>query len=320
MIAKVSLSPKKQNKTMKLPQLSSSLLAGLHCFSVVAETMSFTRAAEELHLTQSAVSHRIKKLEQRLEVSLFVRRPRHLSLTNEGEQLKLVVTEQFSAISFKLLELNRAKPVGDFIISAPPTFSQKWLVPKLAQFAEAFPDVTLHLRTRNDLIDFKAEAFDCAIYFGHGRYNGLTSHHLMDDAIVPVCSPEYAERHSLFNNPDKLAQCQLLHDAAPWASASLSDEWLYWANANGIELNGTNHSFDRADLALDAATCGMGVAIGRIAYIQDYLMSGRLVAPVDRPVKSPYSFFLVYREQHQGNAKILAFKKWLESQLNSLNY
>lgn len=160
---------------MKLPQLSSSLLAGLHCFSVVAETMSFTRAAQELHLTQSAVSHRIKKLEQRLDVSLFVRRPRHLSLTNEGEQLKLVVTEQFSAISMKLQEINRAKPSGDFIVSAPPTFAQKWLVPRLHAFTERFPDITFHLRTRNDLIDFKAEAFDCAIYFGHGRYTGLSA-------------------------------------------------------------------------------------------------------------------------------------------------
>ncbi|MBV7299248.1 DNA-binding transcriptional regulator DsdC [Enterovibrio paralichthyis] len=301
---------------MKLPQLSSSLLAGLHCFSVVAETMSFTRAAQELHLTQSAVSHRIKKLEQRLDVSLFVRRPRHLSLTNEGEQLKLVVTEQFSAISMKLQEINRAKPSGDFIVSAPPTFAQKWLVPRLHAFTERFPDITFHLRTRNDLIDFKAEAFDCAIYFGHGRYTGLVSQHLMDDAIVPVCSPRYAERHGLFDQPEKLAQCQLLHDAAPWASASLSDEWSYWANTNGITLNGTNHSFDRADLALEAACGEMGVAIGRMAYIQDYLSTGRLVAPVDLPVKSPFSFYLVYREEHQGNAKILAFRHWLQNQLD----
>ncbi|WP_028024166.1 DNA-binding transcriptional regulator DsdC [Enterovibrio calviensis] len=300
---------------MKLPELSASLLAGLHCFSIVAETMSFTRAAEQLHLTQSAVSHRVKKLEQRLDVSLFLRRPRHLALTNEGEQLKQVVAEQFSAISVKLLELNRAKPFGDFIISAPPTFAQRWLVPRLSKFAETFPDVTLHLRTRNDLVDFKAEAFDCAIYFGHGRYSGLESHHLMDDAIVPVCSPEYATLHELYDNPHKLAQCQLLHDAAPWASASLSDEWLYWANSNGIELNGTNHSFDRADLALEAAASGMGVAIGRTTYIQDHLASGRLVMPIEQPVKSPYSFFLVYREEQQGSAKILAFRQWLFEQL-----
>ncbi|WP_017004103.1 DNA-binding transcriptional regulator DsdC [Enterovibrio norvegicus] len=300
---------------MKLPELSSSLLAGLHCFSIVAETMSFTRAAEQLHLTQSAVSHRIKKLEQRLEVSLFIRRPRHLSLTNEGEQLKQVVAEQFSAISQKLLELNRARPFGDFIISAPPTFAQKWLVPRLSQFADTFPDVTLHLRTRNDLVDFKAEAFDCAIYFGHGRYTGLATHHLLDDFIVPVCSPEYAKNHNLYDNPQQLAQCQLLHDAAPWASASLSDEWLYWANTNGVELNGTNHSFDRADLALEAATSGMGVAIGRTAYIQDYLHSGRLVTPITQSVKSPFSFYLVYREEHVNNAKIVAFRQWLLEQL-----
>lgn len=300
---------------MKLPPLSSSLLAGLHCFSVVAESMSFTRAAEELHLTQSAVSHRIKNLEQRLGVSLFVRRPRQLTLTNEGEQLRLVVSEQFSAISIKLQEINRAKPYGDFIVSAPPTFAQKWLVPRLHSFTDAYQDVTFHLRTRNDLVDFKAEAFDCAIYFGHGRYTGLVSHHLLDDAIVPVCSPDYAKRFALYDDAEKLAKCCLLHDAAPWASASLSDEWLYWANANGVTLTGTNHSFDRADLALDAACCDMGVAMGRTAYIQDYLTSGRLVAPVNKPVKSPFSFYLVFREEHQGNAKILAFKEWLNAQL-----
>ncbi|MDD1782757.1 DNA-binding transcriptional regulator DsdC [Enterovibrio sp. ZSDZ35] len=300
---------------MKLPQLSSSLLAGLHCFSIVAETMSFTRAAEELHLTQSAVSHRIKKLEQRLNMSLFVRRPRNLTLTSEGEQLKQVVSEQFSSLSLKLLQLNNHKPFGDLVISAPPTYAQRWLLPRLHVFAKAYPDVTLHLRTRNDLVDFKAEAFDCAIYFGHGNYSGLTSHHMMDDALIPVCSPEYADEHGLYNQPEKLADCQLLHDAAPWASASMSDEWLYWANANGISLEGPNHSFDRADLALDAAASGMGVAMGRMTYIKELLEAGKLVTPIDKPVKSPFSYFLAYREEQEGNAKIMVFKNWLFSQL-----
>ncbi|SKA64643.1 DNA-binding transcriptional regulator DsdC [Enterovibrio nigricans] len=300
---------------MKLPQLSSSLLAGLHCFSIVAETMSFTRAAEELHLTQSAVSHRIKKLEQRLNMQLFVRRPRNLTLTSEGEQLKQVVAEQFSSLSLKLLQLNSHQPFGDLVISTPPTYAQRWLLPRLHEFSKAYPDVTLHLRTRNDLVDFKAEAFDCAIYFGHGKYSGLTSYHLMDDALIPVCSPEYAESHGLYNSPEKLADCQLLHDAAPWASASMSDEWLYWANANGISLDGQNHSFDRADLALDAAASGMGVAMGRMIYIKGLLEAGRLVAPIEKPVKSPFSYFFVFREEQAGNAKILVFKNWLLSQL-----
>ncbi|MFD2180428.1 DNA-binding transcriptional regulator DsdC [Veronia pacifica] len=304
---------------MKVPALSSTLLSGLHCFSVAAEQMSFTRAASELNLTQSAVSHRIKNLEQKLGVQLFIRRPRQLTLTPEGEQLKLSLNEQFAAMSLQLRELKHAHLAGDFTISVPPTFGQIWLAPRLYKFSALFPELTLHIRTRNDLVDFQTEAFDCAIYYGNGRYTGLSSVFLFDDVIEPVCSPDYAAAHSLYGASENLFRCHLLHDAAPWASASVNDEWQYWAKETGSVLSERNSSFDRADMAFEAAKNGLGVAIGRRSYVEQDLAAGSLVAPFDMPVCAPFKYHLVYRRDLITSNKVQAFQQWIESEISSKN-
>ncbi|RXJ74975.1 DNA-binding transcriptional regulator DsdC [Veronia nyctiphanis] len=300
---------------MKTPTLSATLLSGLHCFSVAAELMSFTRAASELNLTQSAVSHRIRNLESKLGVQLFIRRPRQLALTNEGEQLKLSLREQFSAISLQLRELKQAHLSGDLTICVPPTFGQIWLAPRLHRFSALYPELTLHVRTRNDLVDFQTEAFDCAIYYGDGRYTGLKSSFLFDDVIEPVCSQEYASEHDLYDKPDNLIHCHLLHDAAPWASAGLNDEWQFWASETDTKLGYQNSSFDRADMAFEAARSGLGVAIGRVSYVRQDLETGRLVAPFKKSVAAPFSYHLVYRKDLITSSKISVFEQWLKDEV-----
>ncbi|MGF1698836.1 DNA-binding transcriptional regulator DsdC [Photobacterium makurazakiensis] len=297
---------------MRLPRLTGPVLSGLHCFLIAADQMSFTRAAELLCLTQSAVSHRIKNLEDALGVQLFIRQPRKLILTEEGKRLKEVVAHNFGDIANEIRDLKTLELSGDLNVSVPPTFAQRWLLPRLKTFIDKYPALRLHLRTRNELVDFQTESFDCAVYFGDGKYTGLHTVKLMAESMLPVCSHDYAVEHGLYGNPTKLASCMLLHDAAPWARAGRNDEWQYWAQQSGIPLPEAGCTFDRSDLALQAAERGIGVAIGRESFIAEQLQTGRLVTPFALPVASPLNYYLVCRKEMSSSPRVKAFIEWLE--------
>ncbi|PHZ58476.1 DNA-binding transcriptional regulator DsdC [Photobacterium leiognathi] len=302
---------------MQLSNLSGSVLSGLHCFLIAAEQMSFTRAAEVLFLTQSAVSHKIKNLEEALGVQLFIRQPRKLLLTDEGVRLKQVLAANFGDIAHEIRDLKNVELSGDINISVPPTFAQTWLLPRLKSFIDLYPALRIHLRTRNDLVDFQTESFDCAIYFGKGEYQGLHTCKFMDESMQPVCSHDYAVAHNLYDHPESLMSCLLLHDAAPWARAGRNDEWQLWAEQYGIQLPESECTFDRSDLALQAAECGMGVAMGRQSFIAEKLAQQRLVTPFDMMTSSPFSYYVVCRHNMQNTPKIKAFRDWLFSEINA---
>lgn len=296
---------------MQLSKLSGSVLSGLHCFLIAADQMSFTRAAETLCLTQSAVSHKIKNLEDILDVQLFIRQHRKLVLTDEGLRLKQVLASNFGNIIHEIRDLKSAELSGDLTISVPPTFAQTWLVPRLTSFIEKYPNLRIHLRTRNDLVDFQTESYDCAIYFGNGVYQGLAVHKLLGESMFPVCSHEYAKKHDLYHQPEKLIDCLLLHDAAPWARAGRNDEWQFWAQHFKVTLPDKGCTFDRADLAIEAAATGMGVAMARQSFVTEQLATARLVSPFDMTVSSAHSYYVVCRQDMQASPKITAFKDWL---------
>jgi len=300
---------------MRLPRLTGPVLSGLHCFLIAADQMSFTRAAEMLCLTQSAVSHKIKNLEESLGVQLFIRQPRKLMLTEEGKRLKTVVAHNFGDIAHEIRDLKTLELSGDFNIAVPPTFAQTWLLPRLKHFVDKYPALRFHLRTRNELVDFQTETFDCAIYFGHGKYAGLHSEKLMDESMLPVCSHAYAVSHDLYGKPEKLSSCLLLHDAAPWARAGRNDEWQYWAQRHGMDLPEAGCTFDRSDLALQAAERGIGVAMGRLSFIAEQLDAERLVAPFEMSVLSPLSYYIVYRREMASSPRIEAFLDWLKVEI-----
>lgn len=304
---------------MRLPKLTGSVLSGLHCFLIAAEQMSFTRAAEILCLTQSAVSHKIKNLEDTLEVKLFIRQPRKLILTEEGKRLQAVLAQNFGDIAHEIRDLKTLELSGDFNVAVPPTFAQSWLLPRLKRFIDKYPALRLHLRTRNELVDFQTESFDCAIYFGNGKYPGLYSEKLMGESMLPVCSHEYAITHELYDCPEKLSSCLLLHDAAPWARAGRNDEWQYWAQRYDVVLPEAGCTFDRADLALQAAEQGIGVAMGRNSFIVEKLESGRLVTPFAMPVQSPLNYYIVCRREMVMSPRIKAFIDWMKAETEDMN-
>jgi DNA-binding transcriptional LysR family regulator len=281
--------------------------------------MSFTQAAEQLHLTQSAVSHKIKNLERTLSIQLFVRQPRNLHLTSSGTRLHCVLSQQFGDISHQLRALHSFDLSGDFNVSVPPTFAQSWLLPRWGSFVSSYPNLQANLRTRNGWVDFQTELFDCAIYFGDGNYVGLHSEKLFDESLMPVCSPKYAEQMDLIGNVENLKNCLLIHDAAPWAKAGQQDEWRLWSDHHEIQLSDKECSFDRADLALQGAEYGLGVAIGRGSFVKKALEEGRLIAPFDLSVTSPFSYFLVCRPEVKNSGRFMAFQMWLSTQLTNDN-
>ncbi|WP_283392360.1 DNA-binding transcriptional regulator DsdC [Photobacterium phosphoreum] len=301
---------------MQLSKLSGSVLSGLHCFLIAADQMSFTRAAEILCLTQSAVSHKIKNLEDTLDVQLFIRQHRKLVLTDEGLRLKQVLATNFGDIIHEIRDLKSSELSGDLTISVPPTFAQTWLVPRLTSFIDKYPNVRIHLRTRNDLVDFQTESYDCAIYFGNGIYPSLAVDKLLEESMFPVCSHDYALKYQLYNKPENLIHCLLLHDAAPWARAGRNDEWQFWAQHFKVILPDNGCTFDRADLAIKAAATGMGVAMARQSFVAEQLATSRLVSPFDMTVNSAHSYYVVCRKDMQTSPKIKAFKDWLLSEIN----
>ena len=236
-------------------------------------------------------------------------------LTEEGKRLRAVVAHNFGDIAHEIRDLKTLELSGDFNIAVPPTFAQTWLLPRLKRFIDQYPALRFHLRTRNELVDFQTESFDCAIYFGHGKYPGLHSEKLMDETMLPVCSHEYALQHDLFGKPEKLNDCLLLHDAAPWAKAGRNDEWQYWAQRYGVVLPEAGCTFDRADLALQAAEQGIGVAMGRQSFVAGQLESNRLVAPFEMSVLSPLSYYIVYRREMASSPRIGAFVEWLKEEI-----
>ena len=194
-------------------RLNSSQFANLHTFLVAARHLSFARAAQELCLTASAVSHRISRLETALSMKLFQRLTRQVSLTDEGERIFEILQSAMGELSEALEQSSQAEIAGSIALYARPSVAQCWLVPRLADFIERYPLVSLDLRVGNDNVDFRTRKIDLALYYANGEFPGLASQRLMRERMAPVCSPEYAQRHRLQENPQNLSNCTTLHDS-----------------------------------------------------------------------------------------------------------
>ncbi len=294
--------------------INPCILASFHCFSCAARTLSFTQAAQELHLTQSAVSHRIKKLELQLGFKLFLRFNRKLQLTEEGKQLLVVLSQSLNHLDSTIRDLRNQDISGQLKLSLPPSFANHWLAPKLAEFQKNYPRLFLHIETNSRLMDFSREAVDLAVYYGNGDYPGLSTQLLMAERLQPVCSPAYAIQQDLTHNPGNLQHCLFLHDANAWPEAGVYSEWEYWSETSGITgLDfSQSYTFDRSDLAIQTATYGQGIAMGRVSLIQDQLNQGSLVAPFNQTITAKQSYYLVCHPDRATQPAIKALMDWLK--------
>ncbi len=254
-------------------------LTSLRAFEAAARSLSFTRAARELHVTPAAISHQIRGLERFLGVVLFQRAGRRLELTSDGQLAAEHFKEAFDRIARGVQALRPQSREGELTVSVTPAFATRWLVPRLQSLSAALPQARLKLVTGTGPVDFDRDEIDLAIRFGRGGHEAVVSEKLFGEWVAPVASPAFVRNH-LLRKPADLARVRLLHDESmrrvgrppTWS------EWLRAADAPEIEVDGGT-VFDDSHLALQAAVEGQGVALGRLAYSVNDLARARLVLP-----------------------------------------
>ena len=292
-----------------------ALLANMHTFSVVARFLSFTKAGEELCLTQGAVSHRIKNLEKQLGFSLFVRLTRRLELTSEGERLLATLNHSFAEIFSELEDIRFNELRGELYIGASPTFALAWLMPRLPSFQKLYPNLNVKIRIKASKLDFKHEPVDLAIYYGNEDHPDLHCQRLFSERLVPVCTPLYAEKFALADGIKRLKDVTFIHCVESLETISPTHEWSTWLKANAIELDTEQrqYQFNHCEMAMVAARQGMGVAMGRAELIQTHIDSGELITPF-ASVDAGLGYDLICSKGQEIRPKYQAFLNWISEQ------
>ncbi|OGB40193.1 MAG: LysR family transcriptional regulator [Burkholderiales bacterium RIFCSPLOWO2_12_67_14] len=276
----------------------------LKAFEAAARLGSFTAAAGELHLTQSAVSRQIRGLEDQLGAELFIRERQTVRLTLAGEAYAQEIRAALQRLSAAALAF-RANPHGGTLnLAILPTFGTRWLAPRLPQFLAHHPGVTINLTTRLVPFDFQAEPMDPAIHFGTPHWPGATLDVLMNETVVPVCSPGLLAQHPIRSAAD-LLRAPLLH------LVSRPDAWERWFAAMGVhaaEVHGM--LVDQFAMAAQAAIAGLGCALLPRFLIDGELARGELVMPVEGPVDSG-SYYLAWPAHRESHPPLQAFRDWI---------
>ena len=290
--------------TGRLPSLN-----GLRAFEAAARHLSFTQAASELNVTQTAISHQIKRLEQELVVRLFVRQNRSLTLTPEASQYLPGVRAAFNDLKLATDRLLRKDQDHVLTVSTLASLAAKWLLPRLSAFQEAHPGIDVRITTSTGLVDFQRDNVDAAIRYGRGQWPGVRADWLMADEVFPVCSPALANGTKPLKCPEDLRDHVLLH-----TSNANSDDWRLWLTAAGLPANLSKQpgvTFDLIFVTIQAAIDGIGVAMGRTSYVQDDIAKGRLVVPFKIALPADAGFYLVSPQARADSPKLSAFREWL---------
>ncbi len=290
----------------RLPPLNS-----LRAFEAAARHLSFARAAEELYVTPAAISQQIKLLEDYLGVQLF-QRGKKLALTESAGTALHLVSEAFDQLERAALKLRADSDGGTLVVSAPPAFASRWLIPRLEEFHTRHPDIELRLLATKRLVDFSVEDVDVAIRFGTGKYSGLVSERLMEEAIIPVAVPAIADA---VKAPADLLQCNLLEDEWHIENGVFPD-WTTWLATLGV---GGEHAlrvrhFGDANLAIQAALSGLGAALTWHSLVVDDLNAGRLARILNQAIPTALAYHLVMPDNRTTLGKVKAFRAWLLEQ------
>ncbi|RZJ45250.1 MAG: LysR family transcriptional regulator [Brevundimonas sp.] len=285
--------------------LSGIPLASIRVFEAAARLKSFTRAAEELGMTQAAVSWQIKALEGRLGQSLFRRLPREVQPTEAGERLSSAATEAITLLRRAISDLTEA---DEHILSITTlaTLASQWLAPHLGAFQLANPGLAVRLDTNPGLLDLSREGFDVGIRSGNGDWPGLESQQIMPSVFTPLCSPAMAEMLKLENPSDLLEAPRI----------GMEKEWAEWFAAAGLSEGrrpATRLTADYQVLEVAAALGGQGVALGSPIFFAREIKAGLLVRPFPQTVSFNTGYYLVWSEGRRRSSKIRRFREWLMS-------
>jgi LysR family glycine cleavage system transcriptional activator len=285
--------------------------AALRAFEAAARLRSFTRAADELGLTQGAISHQIRVLERLIGFPLFNRERRQSTLTPRAEALAVAIREGLTRVVDGIETAQRARTTPAIVVSVLPGFAVKWLFPRLIRFDQLHPDVQVDISASAHQIDVSGEP-DVAIRYGLGIHAGLHVDRLLRETLFPVCSPELLGGRHPLRTPADLAHHTLLHDQVV-AVGGTPPGWQVWLDAaavDGVDAS-RGRRYGQANMVIQAAIDGFGVALGRTALVHDDLNAGRLVCPFGPRVPADYGYYFVCRPAALQKPPVAAFRKWL---------
>jgi len=277
-------------------------LHALRAFEAAARLESFSRAADELHVTHGAVSHQVRALEEFLGAPLFNRNGRRVVLTGDGRLFADRVRAALRDIGDAANSLRRPGRANRLTVSLLPSFAARWLMPRIGRFMMAHPEISINVHTSIAFVDFDREEADMAIRFGNGEWPKLEVEKFMDDEYFPVVSPRF-NRGRLPARPAELGQLPLISsDGEPWAP---------WFKAAGLKLaEPTGPIFDDSSLMVQAAIDARGIALVRRSIAEGDLAAGTLVRLFDVAIKASGSYYLV-RPRGAAPQKVLAFRAWM---------
>ena len=285
----------------RLPALNA-----LKAFEAAARHESFTRAAEELCVTQGAVSHQVKALEAELGIKLFNRERQRLIITEAGRDYLAVLRDAFDRIAVGTERLVQRQTSGVLTVSTSPDFAAKWLVNRLGRFAEAHPGIDLRISATLHHIDFAREDVDLAVRHGDGSWAGLDVARLSTEQLFAVCSPKLLRGRQRIGKPADVLKFPLLH---------LDDrkDWARWLEAAGVANAELAHGpvLNRASMIIDAAVDGQGIALARTTLAAWDLINGRLVRPLAETLRLSKTYWIVCPKATAALPKIKTFREWL---------
>ncbi|NID14238.1 LysR substrate-binding domain-containing protein [Luteibacter yeojuensis] len=284
--------------------MRSALLPALAAFASAARHQNFAHAAEELHLTASAVSHHVRKLEVSLGVSLFQRHARGVALTPEGRLLADAAGSALADVESVLDSLRQHRRENGLRLSVLPSLAANWLTPRLRRFIDAHPDIRLSIDTDRALARFDEGGPDLGIRYGFGQWSGVTSRFLMNDSLQPLASPELAAR---VQDICDVAALPLLTDIAP-------EGWREWFKAAGVRYprKGTVHTISDSADSLNAAAIGLGAVLARTRLATAHLADGRLVRLPGPELPTRFAYYVAHSAHRPPSAAALAFIGWIE--------
>ena len=280
-------------------------LNGLKAFEAAARSESFTRAAEELNVTQGAVSHQVKALEDTLGLRLFHRERQRLILTEAGRDYLAVIRDALDQIAVGTERLLQRQESGNLTVSTSPDFAAKWLVNRLSRFSEKHPDVDLRVSATTHYVDFARDDVDIAIRHSDGNWPGLDVQRLYSERLFPVCSPKLVAGRNRITKAADLLKFPLLR---------LEDakNWTRLLEAAGVKATvGPGPVLNRASMLIDAAIDGQGIALARTALAAWDLINGRLVRPVDFSLRMANTYWIVCPKSVSSVPKIATFRNWV---------
>jgi LysR family glycine cleavage system transcriptional activator len=287
-------------------------LATLRAFEAAARHLSFKRAADELAVTPTAISHQIRLLEETLGQKLFERRTRRVIMTSAAQTLYTPLRSSFEAIAQAVERVSVSKAASTVTLTATMTFTSKWLVPRVASFRERHPGINLRLLASDDVIDLRTGAADISVRYGAGTYPGCRSQLLFQETFAPVCSPRLDVRV-----PTDLKDHALIY--SEWRQVDESTPtWPRWYDKAGLPYrqSGSDIVFTDETHAIQAAVAGQGVALAGVTLITDELATGALIVPFG-PTLSGRGFYLVTPDNHVGNDNVETVREWLTGEAAS---